>query len=402
MRKKTGVVLGFIFLGLVAVMGIGVGLFFHYTNLFDRSSDTTINSGAQPFNSSEYVDGEDTIDPVALEAELKKQLGNVQSPITDENVMNILLIGEDIRDTENQDRGNTDVMMIISINHEQGTITLTSLMRDMWVYMEKYNESGKLNSAYWHEGATYLKEVIEDYFGIKIDRHVKVNFRQFIDIVEAVGGLDLEVSYTEARAMMDPLDEQNHYLGYKRETDYIDLEQYGVDPATQSFTWGDEDEPKIKMHLNGNQALSYARIRYDCGDDYGRTMRQRIVIQEVIKKAKDLNFIQLDSLANKVFPEVQTDITDGEFASLLLNAFDYMKYDIQQLRIPADNYYRNQVIANMQVLTPNFQANMAIMKYVIYGDKTNAEDAAEQYEKEIADGTFYENNSLPEVPYYWW
>lgn len=383
-KKKTLVTLGFIFIFIVIVLAVIVGMFFHYTGLLDRSGDDKVNTGPAPIDSSLYVDEADTFDQKQKEEELKAELKKNSSKISDENVMNILLIGEDIRDTEGNDRGNTDVMMIISLNSEQRTITMTSLMRDMYVYMSQYDSSGKLNAAYWHGGASYLEEVIEDYFGIEIDRYVKVNFRQFIDIVEAVGGLDLTVAYNEANAMDAPLSEQNKYLGNKKGTDYIDKSLY---------TKGTDDE-KIDMHLNGNQSLAYARIRYNCGDDYGRTQRQRIVIKEIIEKSKKLSLVELDKLINKVFPEVQTDITNGEIASLLLNAFDYMDYDVQELRIPADGYFTDEVIWNMEVLSTNFQANSAFIKYIIYGDCSNIEEASKLYEEEIANGTFYQNNDV--------
>lgn len=389
-KKKTGVTLGIIFLLLVIIMAVIVGLFFRYTSLLDRKGDNKINSAPPPINESDLVDKADTFDQKKKEEELKAQLQANSTKISDEDVMNILLIGEDIRDTEGNDRGNTDVMMVISINNKNKTITMTSLMRDMYVYMSQYNNSGRLNAAYWHGGAEYLEEVIEDYFGIEIDRYVKVNFRQFIDIVETVGGLDLTVAGNEAKAMDAPLGEQNKYLNYEKGTDYIDKSLY------------DSDDQKIDMHLNGNQSLAYARIRYNCGDDYGRTQRQRIVIKEIISKSKKLSFLELDKLIKKVFPEVQTDITDGEIASLLLSAFDYMNYDIQELRIPADGYYTDEVIYSMQVLSPNFQANGAFMKYMIYGDCKNVDEAIKQYESEIADGTFYEKNNIdPNYGYNW-
>lgn len=389
-KKKTGVTLGIIFLLLVIIMAVIVGLFFRYTSLLDRKGDNKVNSAPPPINESDLVDKEDTFDQKKKEEELKAQLQANSTKISNEDVMNILLIGEDIRDTEGNDRGNTDVMMVISINHKNKTITMTSLMRDMYVYMSQYNNSGRLNAAYWHGGAEYLEEVIEDYFGIEIDRYVKVNFRQFIDIVETVGGLDLTVAGNEAKAMDDPLGEQNKYLKNEKGTDYIDKSLY------------DSDDQKIDMHLNGNQSLAYARIRYNCGDDYGRTQRQRIVIKEIISKSKKLSFLELDKLIKKVFPEVQTDITDGEIASLLLSAFDYMNYDIQELRIPADGYYTDEVIYSMQVLSPNYQANGAFMKYMIYGDCKNVDEAMKQYEKEIADGTFYEKNNIdPNYGYNW-
>lgn len=372
-KKKTGVTLGIIFLVIVIIAAIAVGLFFHYTGLLNRKKDNKVNSGKAPIDSSLIVNEADTFDKEKKDEELKKQLANRSQPISDENVMNILLIGEDLRDTEEDNRGNTDVMMLISINKSNKTITMTSLMRDMYVYLDGY-ESNKLNSAYWHEGSELLEKTIENYFGVGIDRYVMVNFYTFIDIVDAVGGIDIDVKLDEAEGMKDPMDEQNKYLGNKHDTDY--LTKGGM------------------QHLNGNQALAYARLRYVGNADFERTQRQRRVINEIISKAKSLSLFELDKLANKVFPQVNTDLTNGELASLLYNAFDFMNYDIQEVRIPADGYYTNEVIDQMDVLMPDYAANAAIMQKIIYGEAKTVEEAAKQYEEELANGETNSYNSM--------
>ena len=412
LRKKTGVTLGIIFLVLVLVMALIVFLFFHYTGML-KERDNSKRTAKPPVDSRDLVDEEDTFDPAAKEKELRDMLSKKSKKISNEKVMNVLLIGEDIRDTAEQDRGNTDVMMLISLNKEHKTITLTSLMRDTWVFMDQPNIANKLNQAYWYGGAEYLSKVVEDYFSVKIDRTVKVNFQQFIDIADAVGGLDFEVSYTEAVAMRDPMDEQNHYLHNPQGTDYVDLKQYGKDESVNYYDvdgkfstrieYQSEEDNTINMHLNGNQALAYARVRYGCGDDYGRTMRQREAIKEMVTKAKKLNLIELDDLMNKVLPEIETDLTEGEIAELLLNAFDYMSYDLQQLRLPVDDYFTMGFVDNQSCLLLNtwqFQANAAMLRYMVYGDCTTVEKAREQYQKEIDDGTFYEKNDF-QPPQIW-
>ena len=220
-KKKTGIVLGIIFVAFIIIIAIIVGLFFHYTGMLDRTKDTKINSGRAPINSSELTSEADTFDAKEKEDELKAQLQKQSSKISSEDVTNILLIGEDIRDTEEESRGNTDVMMIISINTKNKTITMTSLMRDMYIYMAQFDEGNRLNSAYWHGGCEYLEQCIEDYFGIQIDRYARVNFYSFIDIVETVGGIEMEVSKAEAEGMKKPMAEQNKYLKNKKGTDYI-------------------------------------------------------------------------------------------------------------------------------------------------------------------------------------
>ena len=132
------------------------------------------------------------------------------------------------------------------------------------------------------------------------------------------------------------------------------------------------------------QALAFARLRYVGNSDYERTERQRRVISEIITESKKLSLVQLDKLLNKVLPEINTDLTDGEIANLLLNAFDYMKYDIQQLRIPADGYFTNEVIYSMDVLNPDFAANSAFIQYIVYGSCKNIDEAIKQYQEENA------------------
>lgn len=365
-KKKTGVALGIIGLIFLLVIGIIIGGFFYYTHLLNRNGDNSKNYNKMPVDESNLTDGDDTFDEKKREEELRAQLSKNASKLSDNSVYNVLLIGEDVRDPDETGRGNTDVMMIISLNTKNKTITLTSLMRDMWVYLEQFNTNSKLNAAYWHGGSEYLEEVIEQYFGIEINRYVSVNFESFIQIVEAVGGLDFDVKENEAEAMKAPLDEVNDIKKMKRGTGYVKAG---------------------KQHLNGYQSLAYARIRYNCGDDYGRTERQRAVISQIITKAKQLSFLEINDLLNKVLKEITTDIPDGEIASMLLNCFDYMKYDVQQLQIPASGYFKEDIIYNEAVLSPDYEANAQILQKVIYDDAKTAEEAASEYEDERTNGT---------------
>ncbi len=364
-KKKTGVALAIIFIIFFLLVGFIVFMFFHYTSLLDRNTSEKENLAPPPLNSSDYVDESDTFNAEQRERELKKYLRENEEKISDENVTNILLIGEDLRDTATEERGNTDVMIIISLNKEQKTITMTSLMRDMYIWMEQYYESNRLNSAYWHGGCEYLEQCIEDYFQIDIDRYVRVSFQEFITVVEALGGIDMYVSDEEAIGMHDPMAEQNKYLGNPRETDWL---------------WKGGD-----LHLNGNQALAYARLRYVGNSDWERTERQRRVIKEVITKSKNMSLLQIDSLLNDVLPNVHTDMTDGEIASILLDVFDYLEYDVQEVRIPADGYYSNEIRANMDVLLFNANANAAIIQKVVYGDCSTVEEAIAEYQEETGD-----------------
>lgn len=349
-KKKAGVILGFIFL-LLCILALIVWIKFEgYVSLFNRD-----NGGINP-DKPVYSDvdptKEDTINEQTEEEKLKSQLEKSASALmSDSDVYNVLLIGEDIRDTEEETRGNTDVMMLISINSKLETITMTSFMRDIYLYLPDAGYSNRLNAAYYYGGATSLENTLEQYFGVTIDRYVVVNFYSFIDIVDTVGGLNLTVSDAEAIGMQEPMAEQNKYLGNAKGTDYL-------------YEGGEN------LLLNGNQALGYARLRYVGNADFERTERQRKVIAEMINKSKKLSLVKLDKLLNSVLPDVTTDLESGEIASLLLNAFDYMNYDIQELRIPADGTFTNEYINGMSVLSVDFDANMQLLQQTVYGDSS--------------------------------
>lgn len=357
-KKKTKTVIGLV-VGLFLLLALAFVLIIdHYLGLFDRTKKNWHNSEAPTYSDVDFSRA-DTMDTMTADEKLKELRGKAEM-ISNKDVMNILLIGEDLRDTATEDAGNTDVMMIISVNKKDKTITETSIMRDCYVYFPDYGYSNRINAAYWHGGIELTQKTIEDYLGLKIDRYVLVNFKVFIDIVDTLGGLDLTVTDDEAngypgadpngdntRGMQNPLDEQNKYLGNKKGTDYI---KKGGD-----------------LHLNGNQSLAYARLRHVGNSDYERTARQRRVIAEMIKKSKKLSIIEMDKLANKIFPQIKTDVTEGEMAELLIEMLEYRKYKVQEFRVPMDDTYTNQVINGMDVLDVDFYTNSEMLKKKVYG-----------------------------------
>lgn len=367
-KKKLKTVVGLV-AGLFLLLVVAVVLILdHYLGLFDRTEKKWQNSEAPTYSDVDFS-RPDTMDTVTADEKLNELRGKAE-PISNKDVMNILLIGEDLRDTATEDAGNTDVMMVISVNKKDKTITETSIMRDCYVYFPDYGYSNRINAAYWHGGIELTQKTIEDYLGLKIDRYVLVNFKVFIDIVDTLGGLDLTVTDEEAngypgadpngdntRGMQNPLDEQNKYLGNKKGTDYI---KKGGD-----------------LHLNGNQALAYARLRHVGNSDYERTARQRKVIKEMIKKSKKLSIIEMDKLANKIFPQIKTDVTEGEMATLLIEMLDYRNYKVQEFRVPMDDTYTNEVINGMDVLNVDFYTNSEMLKKKVYGSIATDEEANE-------------------------
>ncbi|MGN1113752.1 MAG: LCP family protein [Oscillospiraceae bacterium] len=357
--KKAAAIAGIVLAVILILFLFIYGLYSFYYSLFGKYHGDT-NWNKYGYNSSDYVDDPSALSPEDAEAALKKQLEDAAiDPMSDKDVMNILLIGEDLRDTQEQSRGNTDVMMMISINKKLKTITMTSFLRDAWVEIGDHGMD-KLNAAYWYDGPELVKSTIQKYYGVVIDRYVIVNFSTFIEIVDTIGGINMDVTDEEAEGMKAPMAEQNNLMHKKKGTDY--LKKGGK-----------------QLKLNGNQALAFARLRYVGNADYERTQRQRRVIAEIIKEAKKMSLVEINTFAQKIFPEVKLDITKGELASLLLNAYDYMSYDIQQLQVPADGAFEEgsvQVQSGgewlaLSVLFPDFQKNAEIIKDKIYVDHRN-------------------------------
>ena len=172
------------------------------------------------------------------------QRTNTDASMNSSDVRNILLIGSDTRNAD--ERGRTDSMILLSINSTTKEITMTSFMRDMYVNIKGVDADGndidtwsKLNAAYVYGGAELLMDTIEYNFDIAVDDYVYIDFLSFVDIVDAVGGIELDISDEEAEGMKPPMAEQNKLLGNKKGTDYL-------------------DKGGKKLHVNGNQALAYA------------------------------------------------------------------------------------------------------------------------------------------------
>ena len=133
------------------------------------------------------------------------------------------------------------------------------------------------------------------------------------------------------------------------------------------------------VHLNGNQALAYSRIRHVGNVDFDRTQRQRIVISEIIKKAKSASLLTLHNMLETVLPNVTTNITKEEAASLVLNVLDYLSYEVQEFRVPEDMTFSGHWIDGKSVLLCNMVKNAQDLQQLIYGRTTVTDEQLKQY-----------------------
>ncbi len=262
-------------------------------------------------------------------------------------VTNVLLIGTDSRNAE--ERGRSDTMIIASINSRTDEVSLISLMRDCYVVIPGYGEN-KLNAAYTFGGAELLMDTIEYNFGIAVEDYVAVNFVSVANIVDSVGGIDIEISEAEAQEINAIMkNEVNAIMGDDILDDLLD-------------SGG-------KLHLNGKQALSYARIRYVGNADFERTERQRRVIELVMDKVKSFNPTILPNIASSVLPGVETNMSTMELYGLSLKAPFIVGYERQQLRVPAEGTYYGQIMDCGDSLIVDFNANYNLIYETAYKEQ---------------------------------
>lgn len=263
-------------------------------------------------------------------------------------VRSVLVIGTDGRSIDEQ--GRSDSMILVSFNSRTNQIILTSFMRDCYVNIPNYGMD-KLNASYSYGGADLLMDTIESNFMVEIDDYVTIDFISFVGIIDAVGGIDIDVTDDEAQEINNILfSEVNGLMGDDQWSDFLD--------------------GGGKLHLNGKQALSYARIRYVGNSDFERTSRQREVITKVIPKA--LNPVAISKISKHVIPEVNTNMSSIGMYLLALRLPLSIRYDVKQIQIPADGtFYPEDVWTAsgdiQNVLQVDFGANQNVLETEVFG-----------------------------------
>lgn len=299
--------------------------------------------GASIFTKEDFeqdAEGADTIQAV--------DWGEAHVATSVEGVVNILLVGQDTRDGTRQ---RSDSMIILSINQNTNQLTMVSLMRDLYVQIPGYSDN-RINAAYAFGGFELLDATIEQNFGIVVDYNVEVNFNGFIDAVDKVGGVDVELTEEEVEYMNSPRFAKT--MGYQN---------------SKPFVAGPN-------HLDGKQALCYARIRR-VGDDFARTQRQRTIIQAVYDEAQDESWTKLLGIYESVADDLTTDMSPLQLVSIAFSAYNLGIDSINSYRVPASGTFRNETINSMQVLVPiDWNETRSLIKDYLYGDPTQDADNA--------------------------
>lgn len=250
--------------------------------------------------------------------------------VNDSMVLNVLLIGSDSMSVG--DGGRSDSMILLSLDARHKKIKLTSLMRDLWVTIPGHGQD-RLNASYAFGGPQLTIETIARNFGILVDRYAVVDFEGFLKIIDILGGVDLELTADECA--------------------YIN--KYSQDKHTLRGSG-------IK-HLTGLQALHYSRDRNSIGSDYDRTSRQRNLLKALVTQMKSANLAQITEVLAQIGPLVTTNFKTNEVSRMATHAMTYLKYPVEEFRLPTDDNVRNETYSGKMVLVIN---NTAKAKQDIY------------------------------------
>lgn len=260
-----------------------------------------------------------------------------------EGYTNIALFGLDNRSSNRYDTGNSDVIMIASINNKTKEVKLVSVYRDTYLSIGE-GKFRKANAAYANGGAKQAVQMLNSNLDLDIKDYVCVDWAAMVEVIDALGGLDLEITQGEMQQI-------NKY-------------KWEVDKATGLTT------PNVtqygKVHLDGTQATTYARIRKLQGDDFKRASRQRIVLQAILEKAKKSDISTLTSICNSVVDDISTTLTISQILSL---AKDVKSYKISSTTgFPFELTGKNMSVTGSTVIPADLATNVAELHKYMFDD----------------------------------
>ena len=338
-QKKKKSVISKILIGILIVLLLIIGsvvLYInHLMNLVSRPDDVVMPTSvtAAPTQELPATEAEETTVGTTSPEDTWPEI------VSDENITNFMLVGQAAR--EGEEHLISDTMILVSINRETKTVTLTSLMRDMCLVWPQYTDTlgrphsgnNRINMAYnmgyhWtgnkQDSMDVLESIVQHNFGIPVERTVEIDFQMFMDIIDLLGRVEVDISQEEYDYMLDNANWMENCC----------------------VNVGDSE-------LCGYHALCYARIRKIGHGDYDRTERQREVITAVLNNLKEMNILKIHSLFTQILPKITTDMTNAELMNYAWEFIPMLKdLKIQSLRIPFDGNERSVCIDGDYMIEP--------------------------------------------------
>ncbi|MCI5950998.1 MAG: LCP family protein [Anaerostipes sp.] len=213
-----------------------------------------------------------------------------------------LIFGVDTREKNLGKGTRSDSIMVVDVNHKSKEIRLASIFRDTYVSIEDHGLD-KINHAHSFGGPDLAMDTVNRNFDLDIDKYITINFMNVSELVDDIGGIEMEITDSEAKYINGYIDELNK------------IEERDSEHITKAGTYT----------LDGVQAVAYTRIRYTAGGDYKRAERQRTILFKIFEKAKTLESDQLLDLADKFLDEISTNYHSDDVTEIL---YYLAKYDI--------------------------------------------------------------------------
>lgn len=322
-------------LGLVITVLIGSGVYAR--NLLKLRDDVKPEETVPDLQAARIAArtkaGQPTIPQLVLAHTAQPVPDYEATPLSDnseKDVVNILLVGRDA------DAGNgtrSDTMLLCSFNKRDDTITLTSFLRDLYVKIPGHHKD-RINAAYAFGGIELLDETLLENFGVEVDGNVEVDFSDFREIIDLMGGVTLELTAAEARVI-------NDHVRDKEVTEGTHL-------------------------LDGRQALAYVRNRKDADGDFSRTNRQRKLLRAMAQAYKSKKLTQMLGLMEDILPMISTDISAIELTNYALTLFPMLNSaQIKTQSIPVEDGFRYANVDGKAVLLPDMEKNIQALSDVL-------------------------------------
>ena len=260
---------------------------------------------------------------------------------------NIALFGLDSRNGELEGGVQSDTIMIASINNETSDVKLVSVYRDT-LLQQADGTYEKANSAYNTGGVEDAISLLNRNFDLDIQNYVSVNFNALVDVIDLLGGLEIDMTAEEAFWCN----------GYAFETAQVtgkEMTQIKEEAGTQL--------------LDGVHAVGYARIRYTDGNDFKRTERQRIVLEKVMEKAKKASFSTLNKIVDEVFPQISTSFSSADLLGFAANALNYNIVDTSGFPFDVTTSENVRNHSGSYVVPIGFSASVSRLHEFLFGEE---------------------------------
>lgn len=315
---------------------------------FDDNESTTINP-TQEFVDEENIDFAEMDDATGNDFReiLKNWATNGGEKMSNRDIINVLLIGSDASAEEAgraniTEKGNTDVMMLVSINQIEKKIKLISFMRDSYTYMDQFDRYAKLNAACANGGPAYLVETIENDYKIEIDGYAMVDFDSFTQVIDVLGGVN------------------------------VDVPAYVANHLNKGVLKNNKIQNGNGVLLDGEQALAFSRVRKtDANGDISRVARQRQVVNALIEKAKGATLSEINEVADVMLANVRTNISKKSIISYASKAITegWANYEITEVTMPTpDTRYGYSSKATAWIWVVDYPLAAQKTQLEIYGE----------------------------------